>query len=192
MSYREERQYISLSLPRTCRQIYEETQTLFWEQNAFYFSDRNASVIKTIKMMGQIPSRLITSVIIQMNCASEFIRLISKTLNVLASRARFGHFRRLELIWDNKEFGYLQELARQIPMAKARVYDEILEGLRTGESGGRFVRVVRLPAAPRQVGQRSRDANSCARDIHFAFGGSLFWGDELGWENWKQVIPVES
>ncbi len=77
-------------------------------------------------------------------------------------------------------------------MARARVYDELLEGLRTGESGGRFLRVIRLPAAPRQVGQRSREANSCARDIHFAFGGSLFWGDELGWENWKQVIPLES
>jgi len=74
-------------------------------------------------------------------------------------------------------------------MAKARVYDELLEGLRTGESGGRFGRVIRLPAAPRQ---RSREANACARDLHFAFGGSLFWGDELGWENWKQVIPVES
>jgi hypothetical protein len=192
LRYREERQYISLSLPRTCRQIYEETQALFWEQNTFYFSDRNAGVIKTMKMMGQTPSRLITSVVIQMNCTSEFIRLISKTLHVLASRARFGHFRRLELIWDNNEFGYLQELARQIPMAKARVYDELLEGLRTGESGGRFGRVIRLPAAPRQVGQRSREANACARDIHFAFGGSLFWGDELGWENWKQVIPVES
>jgi hypothetical protein len=165
---------------------------LFWEKNAFYFSNTNAGVIRTMKMMGQVSSRLVTSVVIQMDDSSELTRLISKTLNVLASRARFGHFRRLELVWDSDQFKYLQMMARQIPMARARQYDELLEGLRTGEGGGRFERVIRLPGDPRPAGQRGREAEASARDLHFAFGGRLFWGDVLGWENWNQVIPVEA
>jgi hypothetical protein len=188
-TWREKHPYISLSLPRTCRQIYEETESIFWELNTFYFSSANAGVIRTMKMMGQVSSRLITSVIIQMDCGSDSTRLISKTLNVLASRARYGHFRRLELLWDEDQFKCLMDLAKQIPMARARQYDELLEGLRTGESGGRFERVVRLPE---MVGQRGREAEACARDLHFAFGGTLFWGDMLGWENWKEVFPVEA
>jgi len=138
-------------------------------------------------MMGQVSSRLIRSVVIQMDNDNELTRLMSKTLNVLASRARFGNFRRLELVWDEEQFKILMNMARQIPMARARQYDELLEGLRTGESGGRFERTIRLPSL---VGQRGREAEACARDLHFAFGGKLFWGQELGWENWKQVIPA--
>lgn len=112
--------------------------------------------------------------------------MISKTLNVLASRARFGNFRRLELVWDEDQFMCLLDMARQIPMARSRRYDELLEGLRTGESGGRFERIVKLPELG---GQRGREAGACAKDLHFAFGGRLFWGDVLEWENWMEVIP---
>jgi hypothetical protein len=188
-TWRDKHPYISLNLPRTCRQIYFETQSLFWERNTFYFSNANAGVIRTMKMMGQVSSRLITSVVIQMDNDSDLTRLMSKTLNVLASRARFGNFRRLELVWDEEQFKILMNMARQIPMARARQYDELLEGLRTGESGGRFERTIRLPSL---VGQRGREAEACARDLHFAFGGKLFWGDVLGWENWKQVMPGEA
>jgi hypothetical protein len=188
-TWRDKHTYISLSLPRTCRQIYEETQSLFWEFNTFYFSNANSGVIRTMKMMGQVSSRLITSVTIQMDCFTESTRAISKTLNVLASRARYGHFRRLTLVWDEDQFRRLMDLARQIPMARARQYDELLEGFRTGESGGRFERVIRLPE---MAGQRGREAEACARDLHFAFGGKVFWGDVLGWESWKEVFPVET
>jgi hypothetical protein len=185
---RNERQYISLSLPRTCRQIYDETQGLFWERNTFYFSSHNAGVIRTLKIMGQVSSRLITSVTIRMD-DREIIAQLSKTLNVLASRARFGHFRRLELIWDSEEFEVLKRMSLQIPMARARQYDELLEGLRTGERGGRFERVIRLPHLLGD-GLNGKDAEACARDLHFAFGGRLFWGDVLGWESWKPIVPT--
>jgi hypothetical protein len=139
-------------------------------------------------MMGQVSSRLITSVIIQID-DREIITQLSKTLNVLASRARFGHFRSLELVWDSEQFEILQSMSLQIPVARARQYDELLEGLRTGERGGRFERVIRLPH-PFGGGQNSREAVACARDLHFAFGGKLFWEDVLGWENWKPVVPT--
>lgn len=127
-----------------------------------------------------------------MDCGTELTRLISKTLNVLASRARFGNFRRLELLWDVDQFKFLQSMAQQIPIARARQYDELLEGLRTGESGARFERVIRIMRDPRLAGQESREAQACARDLHFAFGGTLFWGDVMGWENWKQVVSSEA
>jgi hypothetical protein len=142
-------------------------------------------------MMGQVSSRLITSVTIQMDNSKTLITTLSKMLNVLASRARFGHFRKLELVWDCEEFACLQSMSLDIPMAKARRYDELLEGLRTGEGGGRFERVIRLPYDPWGIGLKLREAEPCARDLHFAFGGRLFWGDVLEWENWKQVAPQE-
>jgi len=182
---RDNLQHISLSLPRTCRQIYGETQDLFWERNTFYFSSHNAGVIRTLKMMGQVSSRLITSVTIQMD-DREIIAQLSKTLNVLTSRARFGHFRRLELVWDSHQFKVLQSMSLHVPMARARQYDELLEGLRTAQRGGRFERVIRLPY-PLLGGLKGSEAEACARDLHFAFGGKMFWGDVLGWHNWEPV-----
>jgi hypothetical protein len=126
-----------------------------------------------------------------MDNSKTLISSLSKTLNVLASRARFGHFRKLELIWDCEEFARLQSMSMDIPMAKARRYDELLEGLRTGERGGRFERVIRLPHDPWGMGSKSRETEVCARDLHFAFGGRLFLGDVLAWENWKRVVTAK-
>jgi hypothetical protein len=124
---------ISLSLPRTCRQIYNETHGLFWRNNTFYFSTfypfgTSMGVIKTLKMMGQTSSRLITSVTINMQYISGQYKTLGKVLQVLASRARHGAFRKLELEWRYSEFIMVSD------------YDGLLDGLNQGSEACKYER----------------------------------------------------
>jgi len=84
---------VSLSLLRTCRQIYQEAKSLFWGKNAFEFSVERASRI--LREIGQIPSRLITSVVICFGLWG--YEALPKALSLLAIRARYGNLKALRL-----------------------------------------------------------------------------------------------
>jgi len=52
---------ISLSLPRTCRKIYEETNELFWTSNTFYFSTPH-TLRQNFRSIGIFAQRRISSI----------------------------------------------------------------------------------------------------------------------------------
>jgi hypothetical protein len=170
---------ISLCLPRTCHQIYNETYGLFWRHNTFYFSTfypfgTSMGVIKTLKMMGQTSSRLITSVTINMQYISGQYKTLGKVLQVLASRARHGAFRKLELEWRYSEFIMVPD------------YDGLLHGLNQGSEACKYERIIRLPDDEPGSETWRRHLDTVAKDLHSAFGGKLFWGKMLLWENYQR------
>ncbi|KAH6716055.1 hypothetical protein BKA61DRAFT_573900 [Leptodontidium sp. MPI-SDFR-AT-0119] len=186
--------YLSLSLPSTCRQIYNETAGLFWKKNAFYFdgfceSGRGLGVARTLKGMGQTASRLIEYVTIRMPRLGAEYAVLRKVLNTLSSRARLGNFKRLELVWGEEE---VRELMRSAAAGEeeSQFYWEMIEDLREGFEGERFERVVRLAACPVGI---SDDDFSVEEEVelyemvsgclHSFVGGKMICGGVLQWEN---------
>lgn len=93
-------------------------------------------------------------------------------------------------MWDLHAFAVLQTSRWHIPMGRARPYDELLEGLRTGESGCRYERRIQLPRTVPMAEEGKKQAEACARDLHMAFGGVLYWGGEVGWEGFRKVLEL--
>ncbi|KAG4439776.1 hypothetical protein IFR05_004744 [Cadophora sp. M221] len=199
--------YLSLSLPSTCRQIYNETAGLFWRKNTFYFdgfceSGRGLGVVRTLKLMGQTASRLVECVTIRMpGLGAEYGRpeyaTLRKMLNTLSSRARLGSFKRLEMEWGDEE---VKELMRSASggVGVFHYYWDMIEDLREGFEGERFERVVRLAACP--VGIRDDDfsveeevelygmVSAC---LHSVVGGKMICGGVLQWENKVMVRDMK-
>ncbi|KAI9050499.1 hypothetical protein LZ554_005661 [Drepanopeziza brunnea f. sp. 'monogermtubi'] len=185
------RMSISLALPSTCRQIYHETHGLFWDNNTFYFdglheSGRGLGVVRTLKLMGQTASRLVQRVTIRMTSSYAEISALRKVLHTLSSRARLGHFRTLELVWEDVEFGellnsYMESLAELV------LFDTVMQDLKVGGGGGEwFERVVRVPRRPEE--EADRDAfDEVVSQMHFAFGGKMVCGGVVRWENHVMV-----
>jgi hypothetical protein len=191
-------EFLSLSILRTCRQIYHETRGLFWEKNTFHFasfypSHYSPGVVKTLKAMGQIPSRLITRISIHMSPLTSKYGTFAKVLQVLASRARHGSFRKLELVWGFVDLVELEDtnscLERGIETEKTRCWEEVLGCLFRASDGCRYERVLRLPPVGRvrTAWDKRREGEDVAREMHFAFGGRLYWGELLSWEDGKKV-----
>ncbi|KAE9370635.1 hypothetical protein N431DRAFT_484812 [Stipitochalara longipes BDJ] len=98
---------ISLSLPRTCRKIFEETNNLFWTKNTFYFPTPHR-FISTFKFMGKYPQRRITSLRL---CATPWlgneIEWLEKALQLLISQRNPSSLRHLELLVDKETIIYM-------------------------------------------------------------------------------------
>ncbi|PBP24022.1 hypothetical protein BUE80_DR005130 [Diplocarpon rosae] len=175
--------FISLALPCACRQIYYETHGLFWSKNTFHFSGfldsgHGPGIVRTLKTMGQTASRLIQRITIQMPLRSHQYSGFRKVLHTLSSRARLGHFKRLELVWGEEEFEDLALAWRAIRnVGEMRLFDEMLTDLWVGDEA-RFERVVRVPA--RDGGAMYGDT---CRLLHSAVGGKIVYGDVLRWDD---------
>jgi len=136
-------------------------------------------VVKTLKMMGQTSSRLITSVTINMQYISGGYKMLGKVLQVLASRARHVAFRKLELQWRYPEFIMVSD------------YEGLLDGLNQGSEACKYERIIRLPGDVPESEVERRYLDTIAKDLHSAFGGKLLWGEVLLWENYQRrgVLP---
>lgn len=207
-----ERDLTSLSIRRVCRQIHDETSGIFWNQNQFYFPDFRSSsdhgtlgVFHTLKAMGQTASRMIVSIRIDMPTISLGYRSFAKALNVLASRARHGAFRRLELVWGGDD----RQIAAKMIVTYIRYIqgghdDEedvkgflaLLDALRQAGEACRYERVIRFNSSSKSAKERdhSRDYELCpivdgaSEMLNMAFGGSLFWAEKLAWEDGKRIL----
>jgi hypothetical protein len=131
---------LSLSLPRTCGQIYAETEGLFWT-NTFLFPDLT-TLTRTLKSMGQVPSRQIKS--ISVNLHPRHWRALPKAFALLTSRARHGCFKNLHLDWHRQEFGVLTYWKHFGAAGHLERYDEILEVLRESSKECNFQRVMQV------------------------------------------------
>ncbi|EPE24477.1 hypothetical protein GLAREA_08329 [Glarea lozoyensis ATCC 20868] len=196
--------HTTLSLLRVNKQIYREARDLFWHSVTFYFPmftlfDRLAEnhAVKVLKAMGQIPSRLVRRMRIKMNSLEWGTSALPKLLQLLASRARYGDFRSLELCWD--QWGFFQLVTVNSGNGFENLidlYDALLDGLRKGSIGCGYERVIRLPAdSTKEDATRWKLDPTKTRDtlrvLHFACGGSLYWANKLVWQNYQQVADID-
>lgn len=89
---------ISLSFPRTCRQIYYETNELFWTRNTFCFWSPYR-LMQTFKEMGRYPFRRIASIRLELYPApgNELV-FFDRSMQLLIKQARSSPLRHLELV----------------------------------------------------------------------------------------------
>ena len=194
---------LSLSLPRTCRQIYEETSGLFWSNNTFLFPDL-PTLTRTLKSMGQIPSRQIRS--ISVNLHPRDWRAIRKALALLTSRARHGCFENLHLDLHRSEFGVLTYWKHFGDAGHGERYDEVLEVLRESSKECNFQRSMQVHCGgfdgdesqlgtirgrPQILFYFSSSASDLLTpyhaDLHLAFGGRMIYDGRLEWNNYEHV-----
>ena len=108
LSY-EQLDIMSLSLLRTCRQIYNETSHLFWISSVFvfptplYFSE-------ALKNMGPIPSRCITSVRLFTGDIEDYVpSALLKSLDLLTKRSTTA-VRRMDLVINHFQVARISQL----------------------------------------------------------------------------------
>ena len=89
---------VSLSLPRTCRKIYEETNDLFWAKNTFYFPTPHR-LISTFKFMGKYPPRRITSLLLATTpWVGNDLSWLDTALQLLISQGKSSSLQRLDIL----------------------------------------------------------------------------------------------
>jgi hypothetical protein len=172
---------LSLSLPRTCRQIWQETDGIFWSNNAFLFEDPTA-MTRTLKSMGQVPSRRIETISFRLN--NRHWRVLPKAFALLASRARHGSFQKLHLDLPRKEFAVLTYWKHFGDASHTGRYDEVLEVLRDASEECNFRRSIRIYGGDYEMAAKESDT---IRDLHLAFGGCMIYDGKLQWNNYKPV-----
>jgi hypothetical protein len=200
--------YTTLSLLRTNQQIYNETHELFWHNVVFYFPQFNYKylqpknrAVRVLKEMGQIPSRLIRHIRIRFDGQRDAKGELPKLLRLLASRARLGEFRLLELMWSADEFYEL--VAAHLPDAAPSSvdrYDALLEYLRVDATDCGYDRIIRFdeecistslyPICWGPTEMAEDDTKETIKALHFACGGSVYFEDKLLWQNYQQVNDI--
>lgn len=180
----------SLSIIHTNRQIYAETHDLFWNNATFYFTpDATQSIFRFLKGIGQTASRHIQSVTIAMPSLQHTSEFLPRALKSFNSRARHGKLKNLDLVWGQSEFKELFRGSGQstgavwLPKDGERVMD-ILSALK-GDGRWGFERSIRLPAMAFTI----RHSN-LVEDLHVSFGGRLFVGDKLVWQDFNRMPQV--
>lgn len=162
---------------------------MFWGMNTFHFEGlgemaRSLGVARTLKVMGQTASRLIERVTIRMSILGPEYGALRKVLNTLSSRARLGNFKRLELVWDEKEFWSLMDAlyGGDVPL-----FDAMIEDLVGGLAGERFERVVRVPISPPGDDDDEEEDRLVHEEVvkclHYAIGGTMICGDVVKWND---------
>jgi len=105
---------------------------------------------------------------------------LPKVLTLLASRARYGAFKRLEIVWSYNEFLLLVQRDRR----------KMLEGLCVGNERPGYERIARVPELGREVAE---EVQGVVREIHACFGGKTYVGEELVWDMERRVrigVPI--
>ncbi|XMA14990.1 hypothetical protein WAI453_007781 [Rhynchosporium graminicola] len=134
---------------------------MFWQQNTFYFaaineSGRSLGISRTLKVMGQVASRMIQNLTIRMpNHSIEYVGF-GKVIKTLGSRARLGHFRKLEMAWNAAA---IVDLMNMSSLNTPQDFEGSLDEMSEAFDGVRFERVVRISTYPRSTGdiQNERD-----------------------------------
>lgn len=115
-----------------------------------------------------------------------------RVLQTIRSRARHGALRKLELVWDYRDFvclSHIQEGDRHRAW-----FDAFLEALRgSGDCGyERVVRIVGMETLKRMGSRHRENVLLTIRDLHFACGGKLYWDEILLWENYESAGNMEA
>jgi hypothetical protein len=93
-----------------------------------------------------------------------------------------------DLIFASEELGPdLRELTDPFEREQRICYNYLLNALRTDSEACRYERVIRLPDF-NDLAYGCEEGSPAAEEIHFAFGGKLYWGGNLWWNSFVKVI----
>lgn len=174
---------VSLSLTRTNRQIYHETAELFWARNTLYFPSPPA-LIHTLKAMGQVSSRLITS--IALDITPLVCKGMPKVLRLLASRSRHGSFRRLKIEVSRGQLIHMSSCRKSSDERRVGEYDAFLSMLRKGAGCG-FEKVMAVQTMLLNWRIWGGMEHDTIRELHLAWGGTAICNGELEWVDFVHV-----
>jgi hypothetical protein len=181
---------ISLSLPRTCRKMYEETNELFWRSNVFYFySPHNLRQI--FKLMGRLASQRIASIRLRLVPGwGNNIEIFDKAIQLLIKQGKYSSLRNLELLLDKDT---IEHMAGVLPppytfpnlQAPTIMADRVLLSLRQAHplSNVQKILVVTDKALPtiEAIHQNStvKGIHGNLQDLRDAWGGQLCWNSKM-------------
>lgn len=193
-------EFISLSLPRTCRTIYLETTELFWKSNTFFFPSA-VDLLHSFRDMGRIPSRCITSLSISI-CTIEgnAVEVIEKALRRLVQSAPRSSLERLDLVLSRKS---LEAIARarlsmlggrgSVRSRNALRYGEFLFALEETSRANAFKRRLILHNdATIPIEAVCMDARDTIQELHQKWRGQVYWGGNLILDEMQTIGLLES
>lgn len=195
---------ISLSLPRTCRQIYIETQALFWNTNTFYFR-APLDLINALKPsgMGQVSSRCITS--IQLGAGwilGNFVDTLTKAIEALICQQNTSSLRRLDLVLVYEDLFAMNRLRTALQLGPGSTafdshgakYNDMIHALAVLSSKCTFARGIRnsIIGDPLRHFHKILPAHflteleDVLREMHLAWGGQVFCGTVMVWDEERE------
>jgi hypothetical protein len=200
--YGDERQStISLSLPRTCRKIYEETNNLFWTSNTFHFPSPH-SLLQTFNLMGRSPQRCISSIRLCITpLLGNDIEWLDRILKLLIFQGKHCSIRRLELLIDIDSIEQMASSQTQhwyfnLHIKRSNWREKALPCLQQAHRLQNTEKILvithaRELATAQEVHEYSIAGNLDAllRDMQESLGGELYWGSTKVFGDSKEVLP---
>ena len=187
---------ISLSLPRTCRKIYEETNELFWTSNTFYFSTPHI-LRQNFRSMGILAQRRIFSIRLRLRPDwGNDIECFDRAMQLLINQGKNRSIRHTELLIDINSIEHMAGvkpnpfLYFSLPLGASNVmYKKFLPILHQANRLQNLQRnFVATHACSLATVEEILDysvANEIhgrLRDLHEAWGGRFYWGSTLVWD----------
>jgi hypothetical protein len=184
---------ISLSLPRVCRQVYIETNDIFWTNNAFLFWSPH-SLLRTFKGMSEYPFRHITSIRLHLQAeVGNELEIFDQTLELLIKQARTSSLRNLELRLKADSIKDMVDMKRGPVLHFGThfgdsnfLYERFLPSLKKAQQLHNVEKVLVITdlLGQARIGSLhelffNAKFSGAFRDIHEAWGGNLQWGSTL-------------
>ena len=181
---------ISLSLPRTCRKMYEDTNELFWRSNVFYFYSPH-NLRQTFKIMGRLANQRIASIRLRLVPGlRNNIELFDKAIQLLIKQEKYSSLRNLELLLDKDT---IEHMGGVLPppytfpnlQAPTIMAERVLLSLRQAHplSNVQKILVVTDKALPtiEAIHQNSivKGVHGHMQDLRDAWGGQLCWNSKM-------------
>ncbi|PMD46486.1 hypothetical protein L207DRAFT_214450 [Hyaloscypha variabilis F] len=185
---------ISLSLPRTCRKIFKETNDIFWTKNTFVFRAPH-ELIYTFKSMGKYAQQRITSLRL---CTTprwgNQMKWLNKTMQLLISQRSSSSLRRLELLVDKESIIYQSEAKllgsppRLLPAHHTQTFIPCLQQARCLRNIEKNLYVTQTGNCPFTAAYPPESSlfkvvEETLWEIQEAWEGKLYWGSTILFEN---------
>jgi hypothetical protein len=194
---------ISLSLPRTCRKMYEETNELFWRSNVFYFySPHNLRQI--FILMGRLASQRIPSIRLRFVPGwGNNMEIFDKAMQLLIKQGKHSSLRNLELLIDTDTIEHMAGVYSPLYsfpnlQAPTIIAERVLLSLRQAQPLPNVQKILvvtdkTLPTVeaihqyPIVKGIRGH-----LQDLRDAWGGQLCWNSKMASdaEKWSSEAPI--
>ena len=137
--------------------------------------------------MGQVSSRLIRYISMDLTISGPGNETLPKALRLLASRARSGALRVVDLDVDIKEYQEIAAARNSESFKKQALYDNLLVALRFAAQEAKFEKNMHVTIPVRWT--RGRHVNpDVLRELHLAWSpGRLFVNEVLLYEDYEIV-----
>ncbi|PMD25687.1 hypothetical protein NA56DRAFT_382958 [Hyaloscypha hepaticicola] len=181
---------VSLSLPRTCRKMYEETNELFWRSNVFYFYSPH-NLRQNFKLMGRLASQRIASIRLRLIPGwGNSMEIFDKAIQLLIKQGKHSSLRKLELLIDTDT---IEHMAGVLPppysfpnlQAPTVIAERVLLSLRQAQPLLNVQKILvvtdKTLHTVEAIHQNSivKGIHGHLQDLRDAWGGQLCWNSKM-------------